>query len=322
MRIAVIVPNFNGAHFLRACLTALQNSAPTAHEVEITVIDNGSSDGSAELLGQEFPLVRCIVNPQNLGFTRAINQGAAATEAEWLLLLNNDAIVAPGALSELIYALASADAAVAGVQPLLLNAADPARIDSLGIALDRRLRARDDRHGMPAALAPRDAREIFGACAACVLLRRDVFLRAGGFDPDFFAEWDDVDFSMRVRWLGYRFLLIPAAVVHHYRSPTSNRDNSAKVLRHRRNQVLTMMKSLPRGLRWRGIAYRILRDLSMLPHYVKRHDLNGMFGVWRECLLLRGMMRGRRATFLREATLSHAEMRRQLRRFMNAGSAP
>lgn len=320
MRVSVIIPNINGAHFLRVCLQSVLAQDVDAHTLEVIVVDNGSTDDSRAMLQREFPQVRCIVNEQNAGFTRAINQGAAAANGDLLLLLNNDTIVQPHAILRLINALEQAGTSVAAVQPLLLNAENPARLDSAGIALDRRLRARDDGHGLPVTATNSSTREIWGACAACMLVRRAVFERAGGFDPDYFAEWDDVDFSLRVRWLGFRFMLVPAAIVHHHRSPTSNRDNPAKILRHRRNQVLTMIKSLPQGMRACRIAYRLLHDLSMIPHYLKQHELRGMLRVWRECVELHHALRTRRAALLREAVLTHGQMRRQLRTFMHTRS--
>jgi hypothetical protein len=79
--------------------------------------------------------------------------------------------------------------------------------------------------------------EIWGSCAACVLLRREAIDRCGDFDPDFFAELDDVDFAFRARWLGDRFLLVPEAVVLHHRSMTSGR-TPEKQLRTARNSLL------------------------------------------------------------------------------------
>ncbi len=319
--VSVIIPNLNGAPYLRACLSSLESQAIAPRRLEIILIDNASTDNSVAIVERHFPTVRLLRNAQNVGFTPAINQGIDAARGTCILLLNNDTELLPGALPALLDALDAGPPELGGVQPLLLRAADPSLVDSAGIALEPRFRARDDLHGQPRSLAPASPTEIWGLCAGCTLIRRDVFDRCGVFDPDFFAEWDDVDFSLRARWCGFRFLLVPAATVLHHRSPTSNRAPAAKIARHRRNQLLTMLKALPAGMRGRLIGYRLLRDLSMLPHYLRHHELRAMLGVWREAFAMRGVMHARRSELMQQATRSSAEMRADLHAFMRRGAA-
>jgi GT2 family glycosyltransferase len=319
--VSVIIPNWNGAPYLSACISALAAQDIAPRRLEIVLIDNASTDDSAAIVAQQFPAVRLIRNSRNVGFTPAINQGIEAARGDLLLLLNNDTEMQPGALAELLKALDDGPPELGGVQPLLLRASDPLLIDSAGIALEPHFRARDDLHGQPRTLAPASPAEIWGLCAGCALIRRAVFAACGGFDPDYFAEWDDVDFSLRAHWCGFRFLLVPAATVLHHRSPSSNRAPIAKIARHRRNQLFTMLKDLPDGMRARVLAYRFLRDLSMLPHYLRQHELRAMLGVWREAWAMRPVMRGRRAELLRHANRTHRQMRAELSTFMRQGAA-
>ncbi len=214
--VSIIIPNFNGAHYLSACLSSLVAQNIAAHRLEIVLIDNASTDASVAIIEQQFPAARIIRNAQNVGFTSAVNQGIEAARGAYILLLNNDTELQPDALHVLLEALESGPPELGGVQPLLLRASDPALVDSAGIALEPRFRARDDLHGAPRALAPASPTEIWGLCAGCALIRRSVFDVCGVFDPDYFAEWDDVDFSLRARWCGFHFLLVPAATVLHY----------------------------------------------------------------------------------------------------------
>jgi GT2 family glycosyltransferase len=317
--ISVIIPNWNGAAFLGECLRSLFAQQRSSFDLETIVIDNGSVDGSWELLQHDYPQVIVIANAQNVGFTQAVNQGVERAAGAWILLLNNDTIMMPGSLSALYEFLVSAPAAVAGVQPLLLRASDPRLIDSAGIAIAPHFRARDNLHGAPASLAPQTHSEIWGVCAACALIRKAAVLAAGGFDPDYFADWDDVDFCLRARWLGYRFVLIPEVQVLHHRSPSQKREPAAKIARHRRNQLYTFLKTLPDGLRWKFIGYRFARDCGMILHYLKYGELRLVAGVWTDLWKMRRTLRQRRRNLIAHAQLTAPQMRQQLCEFMKIG---
>ncbi|MCX6601087.1 MAG: glycosyltransferase family 2 protein [bacterium] len=316
--ISVIIPNYNGASYLKPCLDSvlLQSGG---QDIEIVLIDNGSQDGSAELVRERFPSVRVIANAENLGFTRAVNQGIAAASGELLLLLNNDTVMQPGSLLKLQRSLESFGDEAAGVQPLLLWAGDGEIIDSAGIAIEPKFVARDDLRGQPRASAPTEEREIFGVCFACALLRRSVFDRCGLLDPDFYAEWDDVEFCLRARWHGYRFFLIPGARVLHHRSPTSQREPLAKFMHRRRNHVLTYLKGLPAASAFGQTLYRLQKDIGNIPHFVKARELRAVAASWIEVMKLLPVMLARRRRLRRKAVLSAWQMRALLRRFMQRG---
>jgi GT2 family glycosyltransferase len=327
--VAIVIPNFNGRELLRECLAALgaENlvrgggpELPTASSdspiAEVVVVDNGSTDGSVEMVRTEFPAVRLVANAENRGFTPAINQGVAATTAPWVFLLNNDAIPTPGALEILWRAANDAAPNVAGIQPLLVAADDANLVDSAGIGVGRRFRTFDILMGRPATLAPKEPREIWGACAAALLVRREAFDRAGGFDEQFFVELDDVDFAFRVRWLGYTFLLEPRAIVRHYRSSSAPKHVHRKLGRVRRNGLLTVLKNYPRGQALPLVAYRAQRDLSLLHRYVRRGETRAVVRAWGEALRLWPLMRERRRRLRADAVLTDAEMRAQLAEFV------
>src|SRR5439155_5658429 len=126
-------------------------------------VDNGSTDGSAEMVRGEFPDVRLIRSETNLGFAAGNNLAILATDAPYVATLNNDAIAAPDWLERLV-AVAEADAALGSVSSKMVFQHDPSTINSCGIALDRAGIARDLWGGLPASLI-REPREVFGACA-------------------------------------------------------------------------------------------------------------------------------------------------------------
>ncbi|MBU1937050.1 glycosyltransferase family 2 protein [bacterium] len=318
--VSVIIPNFNGVKFLLPCLTSVVAQEIQQEQLEILVIDNDSTDGSIDSVRKNFPSVKVIVNARNVGFTRAINQGIDASVSEWLLLLNNDTVMSAGALPKLLMALRESPADIAGVQPLLLWAKNSSVTDSAGIALSPRFRAYDYLHSKPTSEAPTQDAEIWGTCFGCALIKRIVFKHCGNLDPDFFAEWDDVDFSLRARWCGYRFMLIPNAQVLHHRSPTSKRDEPSKFIRLRRNQLLTYAKSLPFAMAVSLTFYRFQRDLFMSIHHLRNRQFGAVIKSWKDYFVLLPRMIARRRHLKKTAQLSPREMKQQLQWFMSEDS--
>ena len=114
IKVTVVIPNYNGIRFLPECLGSLERQAPDTPPYEILVVDNGSTDGSLELLEQEFPRVRVITLPENTGFCHAVNAGIKASRAPYVLLLNNDTKVSPSFVRALVEAIERYPAGQAG----------------------------------------------------------------------------------------------------------------------------------------------------------------------------------------------------------------
>jgi GT2 family glycosyltransferase len=319
--ISVIIPNYNGASFLTDCLESVFKQGFSPDKIEVIVVDNGSTEDIADLMKARFPAVKLIANSTNLGFTKAINQGVEASSGDLLLLLNNDAALCDGALKTLKTELESGSATLAGVQPLMLWAGDPSIIDTTGIILSRRFHAKDRLQGQSISEAPVENVEIWGTCFGCVLMKRIVFEQCGGLDPDYFAEWDDVDFCLRARWFGWTFLLVPSAKVLHHRSPTSKRAPETRMIRIRRNQFLTYVKALPLSMAISLALYRFQRDIFMLIHYIRQHEVRARLRIWKESFMLLPRMLRTRKSLLSKARLSPNEMKRQLNYFMRQGTA-
>jgi GT2 family glycosyltransferase len=215
-QVAVVIPSWNSAALLPALLDSL---AAAGGEVELLVVDNGSEDGTLRLLRERG--VEYLPLPRNLGFAVAMNRGVAATSARFVLGLNADTVVAPGAIEALAGALA-ADPGLGGVQPRILQLesdgpGDPtaARLYSAGMALTRDGRAIETAAGERQSDAWLRGREIFGVCGAACLLRRELFTTLGGYDESYFSFYEDVDLNVRAQVAGWRFAYEPEAVVWH-----------------------------------------------------------------------------------------------------------
>jgi GT2 family glycosyltransferase len=239
--ISVIVVNYNGRFHLDTCLRALseQEGVP----FEIILVDNASVDGSVEFVRDTFPSVRLLVLGANEGFAGGNNRGAGAARGRLLAFLNNDTRVEPGWLVALRNGLGwSPD--VAMVTSRIVFMRDPTLLDSAGDGVTRAGGAFKRGHGGSATRHLR-RREVFGACGAAFLIRRDVFEEVRGFDEDFFLSHEDVDLSYRVRLRGYRCVYMPEAVVRHAGSATLGRVSALSVFYGQRNLEWMYFKNTP-----------------------------------------------------------------------------
>jgi len=249
LSVAVVIPSWNSAALLPPCLASLRDQEV---ELETLVVDNGSGDGTLALLEREG--VPHLSLPENVGFARAMNLGAARVEAEAILALNADTILEPGAVRALLAALA-AQPTLGGVQPRILQLEggerdpDSARLYSAGQALTRDGRAVELGAGeaqLPRYLA---RREVFGVCGAACLLRRELFDRLGGYDERYFSFYEDVDLNLRARIARWGFEYVPEAVVWHLgnaswtvEAPRPSAWNARLVAR---NRIVTQAKFVP-----------------------------------------------------------------------------
>jgi len=220
--VSVVIVNFNGVKVLSPCLNSLLLT--DYPNFDIIVVDNGSSDDSVNVL-EEFRKqsenrITVIKNSCNLGFAEANNIGVGSSSGEYVAFLNNDTIVDENWLRALVNTL-EINPSVGAVQSLLLKNASV--VDSVGAAMDIFGTASDIVVPFNKLSLSRSQNEIFSACAASMLIRRDLFRRVGGFDPKFFAYFEDADLSWRIRLNGYRIVLNVDSIVYHLRGTTSRK---------------------------------------------------------------------------------------------------
>lgn len=259
--VTVIVVNWNGGPLLDRCLARLkrQSLAPA----RILVADNASEDGSAERASR-VPGVEVLRFERNLGFAAANNRAIAACDTEYVALLNPDAFPEDGWLAGLIDA-AGRHPGFGAFGSRQMAEEDPMLIDGLGDAYHVSGAAWRIGYGRRASFPIREA-EIFSPCAAAALYRREALLAAGGFDEDFFCYFEDVDLGFRLRLLGYRSLLVPAAVVSHRGAAASGgRHSDFAVFHGQRNVVWTYIKNMPAPYFWLCLPQHILFNLAALP---------------------------------------------------------
>jgi N-acetylglucosaminyl-diphospho-decaprenol L-rhamnosyltransferase len=194
----VVIPTLNGAALLTETLAAL---AAQTVEHEVVLVDNASTDGTAELVAERFPRVRVLRLEENVGFGRAVNRGAELVETDVVVLVNNDVVCEPDFLERLLAPLA--DPGVSMVAGVLLQHDRPGLVDSAGIELDVTLRSWDVGWNRPVGELD-TAPEPVGPCGGAAAYRTEAFRAVGGFDKSFFAYWEDVDLALRLRLAGHR----------------------------------------------------------------------------------------------------------------------
>ncbi|MDP4005825.1 glycosyltransferase family 2 protein [Methylobacterium sp. NEAU K] len=240
----VVIVNWNGGALLRACLASLA-AVDDAASVQVTVVDNASRDGSTEELPALPRPLLLIRNPENLGFGRACDQGAAAGYAPAILFLNPDTQVEPDALG-LARAALMADPRTGIVGARLVDpdgrtarscARAPSGLGLLGRALAL------DRLGLvrPHFLVEWDHAEdraVDQVMGAFLMIRRDLFAALGGFDPRFFVYWEDADLCTRARTAGFTVRHVAGAVARHVGQGTTRQVRALRLFYFLRSQIL------------------------------------------------------------------------------------
>lgn len=224
MRPAVYIPNFNGAERIGRALRSLREQT---RPVDVIVVDNGSDDGSEQLLRDEFPEVTVLALGRNVGFGPALNRAVAEHRADPLILLNDDAAAGPRFVEALLDAAAEGVQSVAGV---MLQERAPELIDSAGVVADRTLMGFDYLHGEPlgaAATAP----DPLGPTGGAALYDRAAFEAVGGFDERIFLYYEDLDLALRLAAAGGRCRLAAAATALHAYSSSLGAGSSEKYAR-------------------------------------------------------------------------------------------
>ncbi len=239
VRASVIIVNYNGRNYLEMYLSSLLSTI--TRDDEILLIDNASTDGSAEYVERAFPQVQVIRNQANRGFGQANNQGARQTAGKYLVFLNPDTRVDPSWLEALVEALEGDPQAGLATSRILLMAR-PERINTCGneihytgLTLCRGMGMDRD--------AFDEAGEVDAVSGAAFAARREVFEELGGFDERFFLYLEDTDLSWRARLAGYKCLYVPRSIVYH---DYTLRFGPAKTFYQERNRYLILLK----GLRW------------------------------------------------------------------------
>jgi len=285
--VSVIVVSWNGLEHLPVCLTSLLRQ--TLAGVEIIVVDNGSSDGSAELVQERFgAAVRLLAQSENLGYSGGLNVGLRAARGRHLMALNSDTEVAPECLAAL------ADAAdrfpdAGSLAPKILSFYDRHVIDNVGHLLYADGMTRGRGRLEPDRGQYDREEEVIVASGCAVLLRRAMLADVGLFDEALFAYCDDTDLGLRARLAGWSCRTVPRAVVYHKYSASSSAYSPLKAFLVERNRAWVAIKCLPApllvvsplftSLRLGAQAWGAFTRRGAAGHFAAEHSPLALLGV-------------------------------------------
>lgn len=235
--VTVIIPNYNGRRLIDICLASLYNQKVSPNE--IIIVDNGSKDGSKELVSKKYPEVRIISFSKNQGFSRAVNMGIKKARFDKVFILNNDTKVTQDCLKFLLDDL-ERKADLCAVAPKILLSTE--RIDSAGSFVNEFGQAF---HRREKEAEKKQLEEVFLIAGAAVLCRKRVFEKIGYFEEKFFAYGEDVDWSFRAQLNGCKFLCDHRAIVYHRHKATSLKDPRYLEYLQFRNAYLFILRCFP-----------------------------------------------------------------------------
>lgn len=242
-KVTVVIPNYNGIKYMEGCLNSLYRLREQ-EQFQVLVVDNGSQDGSLQLIKERFPQVELIGLPENTGFCHAVNIGIQNSRTPYVILLNNDTVVCEGFVDALLHAIERDERIFAvGSKMLAWDRAD--LIDDagdlycvLGWAFARGKGKAASSYDTPA--------KVFASCGGAAIYRKSIFDQIGYFDEAHFAYLEDIDICYRARIYGYTSWYEPAAQVLHAGSASSgSRYNSFKTKLSSANSVAIIAKNMP-----------------------------------------------------------------------------
>lgn len=282
--VSIVIVNWNGAKYLPICLDAVNSQTFTDYEV--IVVDNASSDQSADDIEVQWPGVRVERLDENVGFAVANNLGGRIARGSWLALLNNDAFPASDWLARLLDA-ANNHPQFSFFASCLIQSETEGRIDSAGDIYHISGHAWHRDSNMLLEETHHKLKEVFSPCAAAALYKRDEFLEVGGFDEQFISHFEDVDIGFRLRLRGSRCLYVPDAIVEHVGSASYGRESDITVYHVQRNLVWSYFMNMPGRLLWKYMLAHLVVNFVFLAYYSTRGQWKI---IWRAKIdALRGM---------------------------------
>ena len=248
-RVAIVILNWNGRKMLEQFLPSVVEHSATA---QIVVADNGSTDDSLDFLRTNYPQIQLVINDKNYGFAEGYNKALAHVEADYYVILNSDVEVTPNWI-EPVVELMESDENIAICQPKLLSHINRENFEYAGGA-----GGFIDRFGYPFCRGRvfstlekdegqyDDVREVFWATGAAMFVKAPLFHKLGGFDGDFFAHMEEIDFCWRAKNSGYKVMYCPASKIYHVGGGTLPPSSPFKTFLNFRNNFALLYKNLRR----------------------------------------------------------------------------
>jgi GT2 family glycosyltransferase len=316
LAISVIIPTYRRPDLVGRCLASVAAAVRRfSAQLEVLVVDDGSGDSATHTLATTYSWASFLILPSNRGYPGAVNAGAAVTQGEWILTLNNDTEIDRDVLSAL-WRAARDNPGVGHLAAQQRFSHDPIRLCSAGLVLDRLGVNAERLIGEPLVASETTTTDVFGASGGAAMYRRTMFKQLGGLDESFVFGLEDADFAWRAQMRGWRCLYVPDAVVFHDYGGTVRHGSEYRFLQAGRNRVRLVLKNADsRMLRRYGIAM-LAYDLAYISYALLKHrtlaPLKGRLEVLREWRAIRAAgANGRQAIELAPILGLRAALRRR-----------
>lgn len=290
--------NWNGKQHIERCLSSLEKMNYPCDRYEVLFVDNCSTDGSVDFVKTKFPWVNVVIFEKNYGFAEANNLSLKYTVGDYLVFLNNDTEVTVDWLLKLVNASKTHMSPICCSKTLFLSNPEIVHYSGAKFVINGR--------GSSTAFFRKNS-SILNTdfytgypCATSMLIKRDIFVKLGGFDPDYFACLDDTDLGWRAWLLGYSVLCCPSSVVYHAVGGTTGmaRMSSMRAFQGTKNALMNILKNLEFKNIAKGIAVAIVYDyiefLLLLKRKDNRYAINKVKGYLWVLKNLRKIIRKRR----------------------------
>jgi len=286
VKCAIVILNWNGIEFLKKFLPGvLAHSSGT--DINIYIADNGSDDGSAEYVAENFSSVKLIRFDKNNGFAGGYNLAIAQIEARYYVLLNSDIEVTEGWLEPMLSYL-EINPGVASVQPKILSWLQREKFEYAGAA-----GGFIDKFGYPLCRGRifyktekdegqyNNQTDIFWSTGACMVVRAEAWKKCGGFDADFFAHMEEIDLCWRFHKSGYRVAYVPQSVVYHVGGGALPYNSPFKTFLNFRNSLYLLYKNLPDKNLHRILFTRKILDGIAALFFLAKGEFKSFRAVWK-----------------------------------------
>ncbi|MBP7643169.1 MAG: bifunctional riboflavin kinase/FAD synthetase [Saprospiraceae bacterium] len=243
----IVILNYNGEEYLESYLSTILESSH--HDFDIVVVDNASTDSSVDYINEWHPEVKVVELSQNYGYAGGYNKGLQQIDAKYFALVNSDVLVKEPWLDPIL-AYMDQHPEVVAMQPKILSIEDQASFEYAGAAggmMDllyypfcrgRIFDTLEKDEGQY-----NDVKEVFWTSGAAMVVRADIFKKLGGFDQDYFAHQEEIDFCWRAKRAGYKCMVHGAVQVYHMGGGTLDYDNPRKTFLNFRNNLATIIKN-------------------------------------------------------------------------------
>ncbi|MDC1023638.1 glycosyltransferase family 2 protein [Nitrosopumilus sp.] len=266
-KVSIIIVNYNGKELLKKCLDSLFKIK--YDNFEVIIVDNNSTDNTIEFITKNYPSIQILKLDSNKGFAEPNNLAAKITKGDFLLFLNNDTVVTPNFISEMMKILEH-DKTIGICQSLLLK--PDGSIDSSGDFIDKLGVVYNSKTKI------KEIRNISSARGASMLIERKIFNKLGGFDEKFFFSFEDVDLGWRTWILGYKVVIVPNSIVYHSAGTTTSKLKSESAFHGLKNQLAMKITNFEPRFMFRSLFLFFfvygLREMKIWFDYKFKHNTN------------------------------------------------